>query len=118
MDPMLLKNKFRGTMLGVLVGDCLGGPCEGLKVMSARRKVELQEWQEKLWNRKFREPVMDYTDDSAMTRSLAESLIEKQDLDIVDVARRFTECYHKELLRSHRYGAGTVTVSFFTKKLI
>ncbi|XP_011858883.1 PREDICTED: poly(ADP-ribose) glycohydrolase ARH3-like isoform X2 [Vollenhovia emeryi] len=102
MDPMLLKNKFRGTMLGVLVGDCLGGPCEGLKVMSARRK----------------EPVMDYTDDSAMTRSLAESLIEKQDLDIVDVARRFTECYHKELLRSHRYGAGTVTVSFFTKKLI
>ncbi|XP_077264725.1 ADP-ribosylhydrolase ARH3 isoform X2 [Temnothorax americanus] len=51
---------------------------------------------------------MVYTDDSAMTRSLAESLIEKQDLDIVDVAKRFAKSYHEEPDRG--YGAGTATV--------
>ncbi|XP_071574162.1 ADP-ribosylhydrolase ARH3 isoform X1 [Temnothorax nylanderi] len=108
MDPMLLKNKFRGTMLGVLVGDCLGSPYEGLTTISRHRKVLLQRRLNKLWNTKFREPVMVYTDDSAMTRSLAESLIEKQDLDIVDVAKRFAKSYHKEPDRG--YGAGTATV--------
>lgn len=53
---------------------------------------------------------MRYTDDSAMTCSLAESLIEKQDLDIVDVAKRFSKNYHEEPDRG--YGAGTATVSF------
>jgi len=46
-----------------------------------------------------------------MTRSLAESLIEKQDLDIVDVAKRFAKSFHEEPNR--RYGIGTATVSFF-----
>jgi len=55
------------------------------------------------------EPVMEYTDDSAMTRSLAESLIEKQDLDIVDVAKRFAKSYHEKPDRG--YGAGTAIVS-------
>lgn len=53
---------------------------------------------------------MEYTDDSAMTRSLTESLIEKQDLDIVDVAKRFAKSYQEEPHR--RYGGGAITVSF------
>lgn len=52
---------------------------------------------------------MEFTDDSAMTRSLAESLIEKRDLDIIDVAKRFVESYYQEPYRG--YGTGTITVS-------
>lgn len=107
---MLLKSKFRGTMLGVLVGDCLGAPYEGLQKLSDQKKACLHKDLNKLWDTKFREPVMQYTDDSAMTRALAESLIEKQDLDIVDVAKRFTKSYHDELSRKNCYGAGTVTI--------
>ncbi|XP_011064076.1 PREDICTED: poly(ADP-ribose) glycohydrolase ARH3-like [Acromyrmex echinatior] len=107
MDSVLLKNKFRGTMLGVLVGDCLGSPYEGLKTISIQKKRVLQRRLNQLWDTKFREPVMEYTDDSAMTRALAESLIEKQELDIVDVAKRFAKSYHERPDRG--YGAGTVT---------
>ncbi|XP_018362694.1 PREDICTED: poly(ADP-ribose) glycohydrolase ARH3-like isoform X4 [Trachymyrmex cornetzi] len=107
MNPVLLKNKFRGTMLGVLVGDCLGSPYEGLKTISAQKKSDLQRRLNQLWDTKFREPVMEYTDDSAMTRALAESLIEKQELDVVDVAKRFAKSYHERPDRG--YGAGTVT---------
>jgi len=56
------------------------------------------------------EPVMEYTDDSAMTCALAESLIKKQELDIVDVAKQFAKSYHERPDRG--YGAGTVIVSF------
>jgi len=53
---------------------------------------------------------MEYTDDSAMTCALAESLIKKQELDIVDVAKQFAKSYHERPDRG--YGAGTVIVSF------
>jgi len=51
---------------------------------------------------------MEFTDDSAMTRSLAESLIEKRDLDIVDIAKRFVENYYQEPYRG--YGTGSISV--------
>jgi len=105
---MLLKNKFRGTMLGVLIGDCLGSPYEGLAVVSNCKRLALQRRLDTLWNIKFREPVMEYTDDSAMTRSLTESLIEKRDVDIVDIAKRFAKSYQEEPHR--RYGGGAITV--------
>jgi len=54
MEPILLKNKFRGTMLGVLIGDCLGSPYEGLTNMSSRKKILLQQWLDKLWDTEFR----------------------------------------------------------------
>lgn len=52
---------------------------------------------------------MEFTDDSAMTRSIAESLIEKRDLDIDDVAKRFVESYYQEPYRG--YGTGSISVS-------
>ncbi|KAL0111704.1 hypothetical protein PUN28_013121 [Cardiocondyla obscurior] len=107
MDPVLLKDKFRGTMMGALAGDCLGSPFEG-STLSQLKKSLFQKRINTLWDTKFREPVMEYTDDSAMTRSLAESLIEKQDLDIVDLAQRFAKSYEEQPDR--RYGSGTVTV--------
>ncbi|EFN69445.1 Poly(ADP-ribose) glycohydrolase ARH3 [Camponotus floridanus] len=115
MDLELLKSKFRGTMLGVLVGDVLGSPYEGKKVISCRKKIYLQRRLDTLEGTKFREPVMEFTDDSAMTRSLAESLIEKRDLDIVDIAKRFVENYYQEPYRG--YGTGSISVLKKLRKL-
>lgn len=52
---------------------------------------------------------MQFTDDSAMTKSLAQSLIEKQNLDLVDVAKKFVRSYYQE--RNRGYGQSVVTVS-------
>lgn len=52
---------------------------------------------------------MKYTDDSAMTRSVAESLVDKQDLDIVDIAKRLAKSYYQQPDRG--YGAGAINVS-------
>lgn len=52
---------------------------------------------------------MQFTDDSAMTRSLAESLVERKSLDVVDIARRFVKSYYQEPNRG--YGANVITVS-------
>lgn len=51
---------------------------------------------------------MQFTDDSAMTMSLAESLIEKKDIDLVDLAKKFVKSYYQEPQRG--YGSGVVTV--------
>lgn len=53
---------------------------------------------------------MQFTDDSAMTYSLANSLVEQKDLDVVDVAKRFVKSYYQEPNRG--YGAGVITVRY------
>lgn len=65
------------------------------------------------WSIAYIEPVMPYTDDSAMTRALAESLIEKRDLDIIDVARRFAQSYQKEPERGYGPGAASVSMLYW-----
>jgi len=52
---------------------------------------------------------MEFSDDSAMTRSIAESLIEKPDLDIVDVAKRFVESYYQNPKRGYEIGCMNVS---------
>jgi ADP-ribosylglycohydrolase len=57
MDTILLKDRFRGVMLGVLVGDCLGSPFEGkvyLKGLSTLKRRSLQKRYTKLEEQKFR----------------------------------------------------------------
>lgn len=55
---------------------------------------------------------MQFTDDSAMTLSLAESLIENKGLDVIDIATRFTKSYYQEPHRG--YSPGVVTVSIIS----
>ena len=51
---------------------------------------------------------MQFTDDSAMTYSLAKSLVDRKELDVVDVAKKFVKCYYQEPNRG--YGMGVTTV--------
>lgn len=53
-------------------------------------------------------PVMQYTDDSAMSKALAQSLIEKKDMDLVHLAKKFVKSFYEEPHRG--YGPGVVTV--------
>ncbi|XP_015187423.1 PREDICTED: poly(ADP-ribose) glycohydrolase ARH3-like isoform X2 [Polistes dominula] len=109
MDLQLLKSKFRGSMLGVLMGDCLGAPYENEELLSKGSKLVLEKSFNKLESPvKFKAPVMQYTDDSAMTKCVAESLIEKKDIDLIDLAKRFVKCYYLEPFRG--YGPGVITV--------
>lgn len=108
MDLQLLRSKFRGSMLGVVTGDCLGSPYESEDLLTTGMKLILQKSLDKLEGPIYKAPVMQFTDDSAMTRCVAESLIEKCDLDLIDLAKRFVKSYYHEPNRG--YGAGVVTV--------
>ncbi|XP_033339094.1 ADP-ribosylhydrolase ARH3 [Megalopta genalis] len=108
MDLSLLRSKFRGSMLGALIGDCLGNPYENERLLTAGMRLVLQRSLDKLEGPPFKAPVMQFTDDSAMTYSLAKSLVEKKKLDAVDLAKRFVKRYYQEPNRG--YGANIVTV--------
>ncbi|KAK0090315.1 hypothetical protein PV325_001546 [Microctonus aethiopoides] len=108
MDLSLLSKKFRGSMLGALTGDCLGSPYENDEPLSTASKVILQKSFDKLEGPSFKAPVMQFTDDSAMTKSVVESLIEKRGLDLDDLSKKFVKRYYQEPNRG--YGQGIVTV--------
>lgn len=48
MELQLLKSKFRGSMLGVLMGDCLGSPYENEELLSSGMRNVLQKSFDKL----------------------------------------------------------------------
>ncbi|KOX68946.1 Poly(ADP-ribose) glycohydrolase ARH3 [Melipona quadrifasciata] len=108
MDLSLLKSKFRGSMLGALVGDCTGSPYDNGDQLTSGMKLVLQKSFDKLEGPPFKAPVVQFTDDSAMTYSLAKSLIDRKELDVVDVAKKFVKRYYQEPNRG--YGMGVVTV--------
>ena len=75
-----LLNKFRGAMLSAALGDALGA------------------------HRKKNSGLLRYTDDTAMTIALAESIIERGKTDSIHIAGKFAEHYEKEPWRG--YGPG------------
>lgn len=139
MDLTTLKNKFRGSMLGVLVGDCIGSTFE-FEEVTGGFKLVIQQCFDKLEGQSFRgiysfilfnkisshckflklksnnhfcwfdflAPVKKYSDDAAMTHSLATALIENKKLDEMNLAIKFVKSFYNEPDRG--YGAGVVTV--------
>ncbi len=86
--------RFRGAIVGTAVGDALGAPFEG------RRRVDpdaVRRWASD-------GATLRWTDDTAMTIGLAESLIASGGFDGPDLAARFMERFFAEPDRG--YGAG------------
>lgn len=104
MDLSLLRSKFRGSLLGALVGDCTGSPYDSGNKLSDGTKLILQRSFDKLEGPPYKAPVMQFTDDSAMTYSLAKSLVERKELDMVDLAKRFVKSYYQEPNRGYAMG--------------
>lgn len=93
-----LGDRFRGLMVGIAVGDALGRPVEG------RRRVPESYLEEIV----TRPPSMIYTDDTAMSIWLAESLLARDGFDGAHMARRFADGYRQEPYRG--YGRNIVDV--------
>lgn len=54
MELTLLRSKFRGSMLGALVGDCVGSPYEGEETLTPGMKTVLQQSFDKLEGVEFK----------------------------------------------------------------
>ncbi|HZP81959.1 MAG TPA: ADP-ribosylglycohydrolase family protein [Chthonomonadaceae bacterium] len=79
-----LRDRFRGTLLGVAVGDALGGPLEFQPAREPNQYVTEMVgggWQQLAPGQ--------WTDDTQMTLCVVESLLTKRVFDPDDIARRF-----------------------------
>ncbi|XP_042296542.1 ADP-ribose glycohydrolase ARH3 [Sceloporus undulatus] len=101
------RSRFRGCLLGALLGDCLGGGFEALESVNL---TELLQFARNLQPPKpdSEKETLFYSDDTAMTHCVVRSLLAKRDFDEVDMAKSFAEEYKRDPDRS--YGAGVITV--------
>lgn len=94
--PLAPAARFRGALVGVAVGDALGAPFEGhrgpVPAALLSRLDRAEGW-------------LRYTDDTAMTFALAESLLFCHGLDLDHLAGTFAVAYEREPHRG--YGPGT-----------
>ncbi|KAJ6644760.1 hypothetical protein lerEdw1_013579 [Lerista edwardsae] len=125
----VLRGRFRGCLLGALLGDCLGGGFEALETVQMAELLCLarslqpepaaggggggREEAEAGAPRQERRRSLSYSDDTAMAHSLARSLLAKRDFDEVDMAKRFAEEYKDDPDR----GYGTAVMTVFKKLL-
>jgi poly(ADP-ribose) glycohydrolase ARH3 len=86
MQPDMMRDRFRGALLGCFVGDALGRPFEGASPDDARLKRELAA-------RLVRAGAWMYTDDTEMMIGVAESVIHRGGLDAEDVLRTMAAGY-------------------------
>jgi poly(ADP-ribose) glycohydrolase ARH3 len=100
---MDLRDRFRGSMLGLALGDALGAPFEGMG------RVEAAVWQSFLRNPPH---VLRHTDDTEMAMGVAESLAEMRGFDADDMAARFA----RNFTPWRGYGPGTVRVLELIRK--
>jgi len=80
-----LRDKFRGCLVGLAVGDALGAPAEFLSAAEvAARYGRLEDYLgDAHW------PAGQHTDDTEMALCLARSLVEKRAVVLADIAARF-----------------------------
>lgn len=96
VDMPDLKDRFRGLMVGIAVGDALGRPVEGHPRVSGSYLEEIR----------VHPLSLVYSDDAAMSIWLAESLLACDGFDGDDMAHRFADGYYREPYRG--YGANIV----------
>lgn len=95
MQPDMMRDKFRGALLGCFVGDALGRPFEGASPGDARLKRDLEA-------RLARPGTWMYTDDTEMMIGVAESLVRRGGFDAEDVLRTMAAGYDS----ARGYGKG------------
>ncbi|CAL1279246.1 unnamed protein product [Larinioides sclopetarius] len=100
-----LLSKFRGCMIGSLIGDCLGAPFEFDPPRTS--KIVLENHLSNLLNGGSIQ-IFPFTDDTCMTLSVARSLIKYKKVNSKDLAKRFVDEYFKEPQRG--YGMHVVDV--------
>ena len=85
-----VRNRFKGALVGALIGDCLGAYWE-TQSWTGTHPIE---WVKEKIGEQIRQttskkaPVISFTDDSALTFAVAESLAECERFYAQDMARR------------------------------
>ncbi len=90
----ILKDKFRGAILGCFLGDAFGAGFEGMSPDRAISRLSTL-------SEKYRRA---YTDDTDMTLALTESIVESGRVEPEDIARKFSQFCDL----SRGYGMGTI----------
>jgi ADP-ribosylglycohydrolase len=114
-----LLSKFEATLLASLIGDCVGRRFEGIwgpdlkEMLSEFKSLKEQSLMNKNSNIIFFEDnEPDYTepfsDDTALTRAICDSLINREEFDLEDLANTFQATYIKEPYRGYASGAITL----------
>jgi poly(ADP-ribose) glycohydrolase ARH3 len=89
-----VSDRFRGTLLGCAVGDALGAPFEGHRRINRARFDA--------WARD--RAVLRWTDDTHLTIAVAESLLQRGEVDQDHMAKQLASTWRAEPWRG--YGAG------------
>lgn len=100
-----MAGRFRGCLVGALMGDCLGAPFEAEPRTSPS---VLNSYFKRLNDPDLKVPYKQYTDDTAMMRCVALSLIEEKGYVAQDMAKRFVKEFYAEPRRG--YGSNVVDV--------
>jgi ADP-ribosyl-[dinitrogen reductase] hydrolase len=92
--PKLL-DRFQGCLVGLAVGDALGGPLEFMSAgeIVARYGGPVREMVGGGW---LHLRPGEYTDDTQMALCIAESIVEQEAFDMADIARRFVDWYNSQ----------------------
>ncbi|XP_055595190.1 ADP-ribosylhydrolase ARH3-like [Uranotaenia lowii] len=116
LDKLFLRSKFRGCLLGALVGDCCGAPFEG-ELMDNRSKSLLRNNLDKLEGPYFKAPYKKYTDDTAMTICMARTFLDPQGYSQSLLARNFVIEYFKDPNRGYGAAVGEVFMKLKKSKI-
>lgn len=86
----MMRDRFRGAMVGALVGDCLGAYWErkSWKGTHPLNEVKAKIGSQVLETMSKRAPLISYTDDTALSLALADSLVECGRFDPAHVAQK------------------------------
>ena len=97
-------SKYRGTLVGALVGDCLGSNYEGISSTIPWGEVTNYT----MTRIKDNKEAIPYTDDSAMTRAICRSLTEQNTYDNRSMAHEIVKEFFKDRHRGYGQAVGTV----------
>jgi ADP-ribosyl-[dinitrogen reductase] hydrolase len=84
-----IRNKIRGSLIGLAVGDALGVPLEFTS------PGQFEPIEDMIGGGSFNLNPGEWTDDTSMALCLAESLIEKKGFDPVDQLERYVRWYRE-----------------------
>lgn len=98
-------SRFRGCLVGALIGDCLGSYYEGSPPCLPWEDVVQYT---KSTIKRNTKGSLEYTDDTAMTRAICRSLVDETGYDDKSMAYAFVDEYYQDCARG--YGAAVTTV--------
>lgn len=110
IDCNLMLSKFRGALLGALVGDCCGLPYEFDDIADLTQSESIKKDLDNLEGNLLQQPLIrKYSDDTAMTKVLALTLLNGFTQE--KLAKNFSE----EYVNDPRRGYGTHVQTVFLK---